>query len=116
VIREFVAGLQGLASTRAVGAPEVLLGSSRLSVFSHVIALAAAVGNTFAETLIAPCPLGFPIGQSSPARLPPRLIAVFFGVLLAVPVVRAIFGQLVNEIGHVELVQILGDDVAEHIG
>ena len=93
MIREFPAGLQGLASTRAVFAPEILLGTSRLSAFAHVIALAAAVGDTFAETLVAPCPLGFPIGESSPARLPPRLVAVFFGVLLGVPVVR-IFGQL----------------------
>jgi len=80
MIGEFVAGLEGLASARAVFAPDVLLGASRISVFSHQVAAAAAHGGTLAEALVAAGPLGLAIGKGGPARLPPRLVAVFVAV------------------------------------
>ena len=93
MIREFVAGLQGIASAWAVATPDILLSASGVSmIFAHLIACATAHGDTFAEALITAGPLSFTVGEFGPAWLPPWLVAVFVAMIL--PGVRALLGQL----------------------
>ena len=93
MIREFVAGLQGLASAWAIAAPDIFLGASGVGmVFAHLVASVAAHGATLMEALVAAGPLGLAIGKGGPARLPPRLVSVFGAV--PPPRVGPILGEL----------------------
>ena len=81
MIREFVAGLQGVASAWAIAAPDVFLGASGVGmVFAHLVASVAAHGATVMEAFVATSPLGLARGEGSPTWLPPGLVAVFAGM------------------------------------